>query len=245
MSPNKTMSPNKKKKTKANKPDKRGYTARGADGNLEPNYGMDYMGKAAVDPMDVMIAAALRATGDEYNRRHGKTNMPTERIEITDAGEGLRVFAPAGENTIAISLDMDGDEDYSDMPNIFGNKKPAAATTVPEEPAEAPSSEWTMPATCRHCMETPCVLTQVDEALDPNKCLYEYLMWQGEDMVDNGHTNREVRYQLYRTASRFRHGILGAGNRKELPTCITGDIRDAFPNPGGNYTGFARGFLNN
>jgi hypothetical protein len=48
------------------------------------DYGMDYIG-AMEDPMDLAIAAALHATGDEYNRRHGKNNMPTERIKISDA----------------------------------------------------------------------------------------------------------------------------------------------------------------
>jgi hypothetical protein len=69
------------------------------------DYGKDYVG-AVEDPMDLVIAAALRATGDEYNRRYGKKDMPTERIKISDAGAGMRVFSPAGENTIAISFEL-------------------------------------------------------------------------------------------------------------------------------------------
>jgi hypothetical protein len=69
-------------------------------------------------------------------------------------------------------------------------------------------------------------------------------MWRGEEMIDAGHLPREVRYELYQTASKFYHGYLGKGNRKELPACITGEIKDSFPAPGGNYTGFKKGFLN-
>jgi hypothetical protein len=28
---------------------------------------------------------------------------------------------------------------------------------------------------------------------------------------------------------KFYHGYLGKGNRKELPACITGEIKDSFP----------------
>jgi hypothetical protein len=38
--------------------------------------------------------------------------------------------------------------------------------------------------------------------------------------------------------------LLGKGYHIELPLCVTGDIRDAFPAKGGNYTGFKKGFLN-
>jgi hypothetical protein len=189
------------------------------------DYGMDYIG-AVEDPMDLAIAAALRATGDEYNRRHGKNNMPTERIKISDAGAGMRVFTPAGENTIAISMDMD--EDDADEP-------PPAATESPM---------YTAPPLCKYCNEAPCVLTQCDEALDDTKTLYEFLMWRGEEMMDAGHHPKEIRFELYKVASRFRDGLLGKGYRIELPLCVTGDIRDAFPAKGGNYTGFKKGFLN-
>jgi hypothetical protein len=48
------------------------------------DYAMDYIG-AMEDPLDLAIAAALCATGDAYNLCHGKNNMPTESIKISDA----------------------------------------------------------------------------------------------------------------------------------------------------------------
>jgi hypothetical protein len=51
------------------------------------DYGMDYEGTVS-DPMDGVIAAALRATGQEYARRAYK-DMQTDRISVTDAGAGV------------------------------------------------------------------------------------------------------------------------------------------------------------
>jgi hypothetical protein len=36
--------------------------------------------------------------------------------------------------------------------------------------------------------------------------LYEYMMKVGEDAIDSGLLAREVRYELYRIATRFHHG---------------------------------------
>jgi hypothetical protein len=69
-------------------------------------------------------------------------------------------------------------------------------------------------------------------------------MWRGEEMMDVGRHPKEIRFELYKVASRFRDGLLGKGYRIELPLCMTGNIRDAFPAKGGNYTGFKKGFLN-
>jgi hypothetical protein len=117
---------------------------------------MEYVG-AMEDHMCLVIAAALCATGNEYNHRHGKKDMPTEHIEISDAGARMRVFSPIGENTIAISMDMlDMDEDEDDA---FGGDKPAADKPPP---AAAKSPTYKAPPLCKHCNEGPCVLTQCD-----------------------------------------------------------------------------------
>jgi hypothetical protein len=63
-------------------------------------------------------------------------------------------------------------------------------------------------------------------------------------MMDAGHHPKEIRFELYNVASCFRDGLLGKGYHIELPLCVTGDIHDAFPAKGGNYTGFKKGFLN-
>jgi len=58
-------------------------------------------------------------------------------------------------------------------------------------------------------------------------------------MADSGMTSKEIRFALYRTAAIFCFGHLGRGNRKELPTCVMSEIKDAFPAPSGEgYVGF-------
>jgi hypothetical protein len=47
------------------------------------DYGLDYKG-VVEDPMDGVIASALRATGEEWKRRHG-TETPAERISLFHA----------------------------------------------------------------------------------------------------------------------------------------------------------------
>jgi hypothetical protein len=86
--------------------------------------------------------------------------------KLVDTGAGIRVFAaPAGENAIAISLDMDDDEDFADM-------KPAA-TEPPPGAAESPV--YRGPLTCKYCDKAPCVLVQCnDESLDDTRFVQRY-----------------------------------------------------------------------
>jgi hypothetical protein len=206
------------------------------------DYGMDYQGTLSdpmdgvidyqgtvSDPMDGVIAAALRATGQEYAHRTGK-DIQTDRINVTGAGAGLRVFTPTNTGALAISLDLEDDDELSNF-------------KMPEREKTDPICEPT-PTECKYCLESPCVLNWKDDALDPERSLYDYLMWRGDEMLDGGSLPKEIRYELYRTATKFYHGYLGKGNRKELPACITGEIKDSFPAPGGNYSGFKKGFLN-
>jgi hypothetical protein len=196
------------------------------------DYGMDYEGTVSA-PMDGVIAAALRGTGQEYARPAGK-EMQTDRISVTDAGAGLRVFMPTDaamdKGVLAISLDLEDDDELSNF-------------KMPEKEKTDPICE-PVPTLCKYCDESPCILNWKDDALDPERSLYDYMMWRGDEMVDNGDLPKEIRYELYRTATKFYHGYLGKGNRNELPACITGEIKDSFPAPGGNYSGFKKGFLN-
>jgi hypothetical protein len=97
---------------------------------------------------------------------------------------------------------------------------------------------------CEACNSSPCVLSDVDPDLDQDKTLYEYLAHVGESMQDGGQSNKEIRYELYRIATKAINGHLGKGNRKKLPTCVTADIKDLFPESTGDYVGFKKGFLN-
>jgi hypothetical protein len=204
------------------------------------DYGMDYIG-AVEEPMDTVIGSALLATGQEYARRTEK-DMKTNCISVTDAGAGMRVFAPADalidKNVVAISLDLEGDEDISSfkMPDL---KMPDLKQTKTD-----PVCEKTPPK-CKHCEQTPCILNwNSGSDLDDEMSQYEYMMKVGDDAIDSGLLAREVRCDLYRIATCFHHGHLGRGVRKELPLCVVGEIKDSFPAKGGNYTGFKEGFLN-
>jgi hypothetical protein len=201
--------------------------------NSKYNYGMDYIGDTPQDPMDVVIATALRQTGEEWRRRNGTADHIVDNVTVGSIGAGIRAFVPNDPNdpgVVAISLDLEDDDEFYDILPQKAEKMDPICEPTPTE--------------CKYCLESPCVLNWKDDALDPERSLYDYLMWRGEEMIDAGHLPREVRYELYQTASKFHHGFLGKGNRKELPTCITGEIKDSFPAPGGNYTGFKKGFLN-
>ena len=67
-------------------------------------------------------------------------------------------------------------------------------------------------------------------------------MMVGEDLEMQGKPNNVIRHALYKEAARMLWGHLGKHQRKELPLCVTGDIRDAYPKKNGeDYVGFKTG----
>lgn len=50
--------------------------------------------------------------------------------------------------------------------------------------------------------------------------------------------NRQYRYAAYRSLTYWLYGKLTGGERVEVPLCVLGAVRNAFPDPGGFYTGF-------
>jgi hypothetical protein len=200
------------------------------------DYGLDYMGKTPIDPMDAIIAAALHGTMEEHAHSNGKEyGGGNDRIQIADAGAGVRTFMPVDPNVLAVTFDIDDEDD-----DVNDSDKKKAAN--PNEGMRDDKEDDEVNE-CKHCLQTPCYLDQKDESLDTQKELFDYLMDRGESMMDSGLKNNEIRYELYRIASCFCHGYLGKGNRQELPVCVIGEIKDAFPAQGGNYTGFKKGFL--
>ena len=82
---------------------------------------------------------------------------------------------------------------------------------------------------CSHCDNYPCDW----ERYGPK------LLSTGNRRIDNGYTNPGARYACYQAYTHFVHGNLGAGNRREIPSCVMVGIKSAFPSA--TYTGYRPG----
>lgn len=56
------------------------------------------------------------------------------------------------------------------------------------------------------------------------------------DAID--YSPASFRKASYRQYILWKHGHLGAGNRRVVPSCVVWAVRDCFPSPNGQYMGF-------
>jgi hypothetical protein len=83
--------------------------------NSKYNYGMDYIGDTPQDPMDVVIATALRQTGEEWRRRNGTADHIVDHVTVGSLGAGIRAFIPNDPGVVAVSLDLEDDDEFYDI----------------------------------------------------------------------------------------------------------------------------------
>ena len=232
-------------------------------------YGMDFLGGveydsshgvleyergAVPDPMDPKIAASLFLANEEQNRHTGK-NHRLPKIVVSNIGGGIRMFSEPGPEPRFMTFDFpDGisEEDVAAFKqHIDGCKVYSLAKQpqfVPPSVIKSTAEEGESPLLtqkCDLCGETPCFLNQVVEG-SGGKTMHEVFIGdKGDEMMEQGVPNHEICHALYCDATTFIHGYLGKGNRKQLPACVQGEIRDSFPSKDGLYTGFKKGFLEN
>ena len=92
---------------------------------------------------------------------------------------------------------------------------------------------------CCHCGKSPCEWTifgrhVLSQASQINK---------GRSFGVAKHDNDKKRYHLYKNFTRIKFGTLGQYNRKQIPWCVEGRIKDLFPSEDGNYTYFQPSWL--
>jgi hypothetical protein len=113
----------------------------------------------------------------------------------------------------------DSSDDSSEAPSDKDQEEP------PKDQEETPK------APCKLCQNVPCYL---DDGL------YDVLVAEEQSLqeADPDLTAKEICYHLYRRATNWLHGILGAGVRRKLPQCIETEIRDIAPDSNREYVGF-------
>lgn len=113
--------------------------------------------------------------------------------------------------------------------------------------------------TCSNCREMNTDLERLCYRQTPETCISNtahmrlYILDEGvlrlaraawndifaiEDDQEPGVEQRQNRHSVYCQFVLWQHGRLGEGNRVVIPSCCVWQIRDTFPDPRAQYTGF-------
>ena len=67
-----------------------------------------------------------------------------------------------------------------------------------------------------------------------------YMGFTGEALAFHNMTNINYRHHTYKSYIDYMHGLLGRYNRKVIPACVVGMIRQIWPSSDGHYVGFTQ-----
>jgi hypothetical protein len=166
------------------------------------------------------------------DQRKNRTEASEHRKTFSlDMGAKERRVADIDARDISILVLPDSEEKNKkkEKTKAEGLKVEAKATCEEELPDNPPCAEEEEPTEdgwfCPHCSESPC----------------QFLQWQEElerivDCMNPDKSNKQKRFELYGHVTRRRHGTLGKGNRKPLPSCFEQGMRDLYPSE--KYTGY-------
>jgi len=123
-------------------------------------------------------------------------------------------------------------------------------TPVPGQPT------WCV---CQHCREMPTDIERKCCGQRPDRCISTlptfdlYIIDEGvlglsrrvwndiravQDDPDPGESNKQFRHASYSQYVVWQYGVLGPGHRVVIPSCCVSRIRERYPDPHGQYTGF-------
>ena len=89
------------------------------------------------------------------------------------------------------------------------------------------------------CKSHPCISTDVFHETCLNRNVLTVAILDSNDFYnDDEMSPNNYQKTAYRQCILYRHGYLGRGNCKVVPSCALWKIRDTYPSPDDHYLGF-------